>query len=118
MAELPTRRDLFAVGRRSIVTTPGLRINPKVIDVQGSDLNIIVGAAALMGETISARFAANLRQLFVDTGSNEGLDRVTFDRYQINRKGANPATVKDHGNREDLKEHPQQHELMLIWQGT
>ena len=84
---------MFAVGRRSIVTTPGLRINPKVIDVQGSDLNIIVGAAALMGETISARFAANLRQLFVDTGSNEGLDRVTFDRYQVNRKPANPATV-------------------------
>lgn len=91
--DLPTRRDFFAVGRRSIVTTPGLRINPKVIDIRGSDLNIVLGAMSVMSETAVARFASNFRAAWVETASRECLDRVAFDRYQITRKPANPASV-------------------------
>lgn len=91
--DLPTRRDFFAVGRRSIVTTPGLRINPRVIDIRGSDLNILLGAMSVMNETAVARWASNYRASWVETAERECLDRVAFDRYQITRKPANPASV-------------------------
>lgn len=91
--DLPTRRDFFAVGRRSIVTTPGLRINPRVIDIRGSDLNVILGAMSVMNETAVARFASNYRASWVETALGSCLDRVAFDRYQITRKPANPASV-------------------------
>jgi uncharacterized phage protein gp47/JayE len=93
VADLPSRRDLFQTGRRSIVTTSGVRINPRVIDIEGSDINIILGAMALMGEEVVASLAANMANLFVETAVGDCLDRVAFDRYQITRLPAAPATV-------------------------
>jgi uncharacterized phage protein gp47/JayE len=93
MADLPDRKSLFAVGRRSIVTTPDLRINPKIIDVDGSDVNIALGAMSMMGEELSAAFSACMRGLFVQTAETDSLDRVAFDRYQITRFPSSPATV-------------------------
>lgn len=91
--DLPNRNDLFRVGRRSIVITPGLQINPKVIDTEGSDVNIFLGASSLQGEEVVAAFADCLRGLFVETAEGSALDRVAFDRYQITRLPAAPATV-------------------------
>lgn len=93
MSDLPNRVDLFRVGRRSIVTTSGLRINPKVIDTEGSDVNILLGAASLMGEEAIAALATCMRGLFVETAESDALDRVAFDRYQLSRLPAGPATV-------------------------
>jgi uncharacterized phage protein gp47/JayE len=87
------RRDLFAIGRRSIVTTRNLRINPKVIDIEGSDVNIALGAMSMMGEETSSAFATCMRGLFVETAEHDALDRVVFDRYQETRLPAEPASV-------------------------
>jgi len=93
MSDLPDRRILFSVGRRSIVTTPNLRINPQTIDVPGSDVNVMLGSSALQGEEVVAAFAACFRGLFVETARQDQLDRVAFDRYGLTRFPATPALV-------------------------
>lgn len=93
MADLPSRTDLFQVGRRSLITTPGLRVNPKSVDVEGSDINVLLGAMSLMGEEVVASVAVCMRGLFVETAEGDRLDRVAFDRYQLTRLPAAPATV-------------------------
>lgn len=93
MADLPSRTDLFQVGRRSLITTPGLRVNPKSVDVEGSDINVLLGAMSLMGEEIVSSVAVCMRGLFVETAEGDRLDRVAFDRYQLTRLPAAPATV-------------------------
>lgn len=90
---LPSRSTLFAVFRRSLVTAPLSRLNPAVVDVAGSDLNLIAGAASLMGEEISAQLAQCLLDSFADTAENDALDRLAGDRYGLTRLGATPATV-------------------------
>ncbi len=93
MADLPTRDDLFAIERRYIRTASGVRINPNVLDVPGSDLNLIAGAGSLMGEAIVATWARCIRGLLVDTARDDELDRIAFDRFGILRKDASAATV-------------------------
>lgn len=94
MADLPNRNELFQVGRRSItISADRRRINPATVDVAGSDLNLLIGAGSLMGETIVARLASCLAGLFIDTSFNDKLDRLAFDRFGLTRKSAAPATV-------------------------
>jgi len=93
VADLPSRQDLFSVGRRYIKGQPNTRINPKVVDVAGSDANIIVGQASVMGENLVAAWARCMRDLFVDTARQDGLDRLAYDRFGITRKPANAATT-------------------------
>lgn len=93
MADFPDRKSLFAVGRRSIVTTPNLKINPKMIDIPGTDINIAIGAMAMMGEDLATAFVACMASLFVETASGPALDRVAYDRYQLTRQPSAPATV-------------------------
>jgi uncharacterized phage protein gp47/JayE len=93
MTMFATRSDLFAVGRRSIIDTPGTRINPAVIDVPGSDLNIEVGIAAVIGEEVSSRGAVALRGAFAELSRGSQLDRVIYDRSGLLRFSATPASV-------------------------
>lgn len=90
---LPSRATLFSVFRRSLFTAPVSRLNPAVVDVAGSDLNLIAGAASLMGEEISAQLADCLLNSFADTAESDALDRLAGDRYGLTRLGATPATV-------------------------
>jgi uncharacterized phage protein gp47/JayE len=93
MGDLPTRADFFSVGRKSIAITSGLRINPRVVDIPGSDLNIILGAMSLMSEETIAALAVCLQGSFIETASGDQLDRVAFDRFGLARLAATPATV-------------------------
>lgn len=94
MADLPTRTELFQVGRRSLVNAPGTRrLNPGVVDIPGSSLNLLFGANSLMGEEVVARSAKQLRGLFIDTARGAQLDRVAYDRFGITRKPENPASA-------------------------
>lgn len=93
MADLPDRRALFQIGRRAINLTPGLRINPKVIDTEGSDVNILLGAMAVMGEETIGGFSQCMKGLFVETSEGDALDRVAYDKFQLTRQSAVPATV-------------------------
>jgi len=102
LADILTRDALFRVGRRYIVTTPNTRINPKVVDVEGSDVNLVVGQTALMGEALSAGWANCMRAMFVDSARGSELDRIAFDRFGITRKPAAAATVDWHLQRPNV----------------
>lgn len=91
MSTLPTRAELFAVGRRAIVTTPNCKINPIMIDVPGSDVNLNVGAMSIIGEEIVSRAAACMRGLFLETAREDALDRKAFDNFGLTRLSASPA---------------------------
>lgn len=90
--DLPDRSDLFAAARRYAKAQPNTRINPAVIDVPGSNMNLIFGGASLMGEMISASWAKCIRGLFVSTAIGSQLDQVIYDRFGITRKPAAAAT--------------------------
>jgi uncharacterized phage protein gp47/JayE len=64
-----------------------------VVDVAGSDLNLIAGGVSLMGEEISAQLAQCLLDNFADTAESDALDRLAGDRYGLTRLGATPSTV-------------------------
>lgn len=90
---LPSRADLFAAFRRSLVISPTPRINPSVVDIAGSDLNLVAGGVSLMGEEIVAAVAACMLGLWVDTATGAALDRVAFDRTGLTRFPATPARI-------------------------
>ena len=93
MNAFPSRSDLFQIGRAAIAATPNIRINPSVVDVPGSDANLVVGTCAVMGEEVSARGAMALRGAFAELARKDALDRVLYDRYGRLRFSAQPATV-------------------------
>lgn len=88
--DLPTRLDLFALGR-DYVTSRAKRIDPAQVDVEGSDVNIFVGSSSVMGRYVVDHLGYAVSQLFLDSCFEENLDRWAFDRYQMLRKGAAPA---------------------------
>ena len=91
--EFPTRGELFSIGRAAVAATPNIKINPAMVDVPGSDLNLAVGVPSVMGEECSARAAMALRGAFAELARGSALDRVLFDRYGLLRFSAQPATV-------------------------
>lgn len=93
MSDLPSRSQLFETGRRFLVTAAAPQLNPAVADVPGSDLNLLLGAASLMGEELVAAIAACMKGLFVETATGDKLARVAFDRYGLTSQSANPASV-------------------------
>lgn len=94
MSDLPNRSDLFAIGRRAIINTPNARINPAVIDIPGSDTNLLLNAMSLIGEEIIARLSECMRENFIEVARGSQLDRVAFDRYGLSRFPATPARVE------------------------
>lgn len=90
MADLPTRLDLFAIGR-DFVTQRATKIDPAQIDIEGSDVNLFVGVASVIGDQIVKQLAYRTGALTLDGSDDEDLDRYAFDRYQLARKGASPA---------------------------
>ena len=93
MADLPTRDELFQRGRSAALTVPGTRISAKEIDRAGSDANLLFAAMALIGQEIVNRAALALSGCFESTARGQRLDRVIFDRKQLPRLPANPATI-------------------------
>jgi uncharacterized phage protein gp47/JayE len=93
VADLPNRSDIFSVGRAFVRSAPNIRVSPEVVDVDGSDLNLLIGAGSLMGEAIVAAMANCLRGAFVDAAVDAQLDRVVADRFNMTRKSAQPALV-------------------------
>lgn len=95
MSDLPTRSDLFAVFRRSLRTATVSKLNPAVVDIDGSDLNLVASATALMGEEATSSFADCMANAFAATAAGAALDRVIFDRAGglLPRLAATPATV-------------------------
>jgi hypothetical protein len=50
MPDLPSRIDLFGIGRDYVVSR-ARKIDPAQIDIEGSDVNIVIGSASVLGDT-------------------------------------------------------------------
>jgi hypothetical protein len=85
--DLPSRLDLFAVGR-AYVLTRATRVQPEQVDVQGSNVNLVVGSTSEVGFYLVKQLAYQIARLFIDSAEGEDLDRLAWDRYQLVRKGA------------------------------
>lgn len=90
MPEILSRLDLYDVGRQYLVSR-ATKIDPAIVDVEGSDANLIIGASSFMGQAVSRQVADQLGSQFLDAGlSDSDLDRLVLDRYsgEVVRKGA------------------------------
>lgn len=88
MADLPTRQDLFRVGRTAALAVPGGPIPASEFDRAGSNANLLLALSSVQGEEVIREVARALRDLLIDTAVGEGLDRLVFDRYELLRKSA------------------------------
>jgi uncharacterized phage protein gp47/JayE len=62
-----------------------------MVDVAGSDANIFVGTASVLADAVTKQLGYSISRLMLDGARDEDLDRYAWDRYQLTRKGANPA---------------------------
>lgn len=92
MPAAPTRLDLRNLGR-AYVLARSTRLDPTVVDVQGSDANLFVGAGSEMAAAVSTQVVVQFGAHLLETAEGEDLDRLVRDRYQQFRKGASPALV-------------------------
>lgn len=90
MADLPSRLDLYALGRQYVLQN-AKRIDPTQIDVDGSDVNLFVGSNSVVADTIVKQLGYSVNRLTLTGASGEDLDRYAFDQYTLTRKGASPA---------------------------
>lgn len=92
MAKLPTRLDLFEAGRLHVLTR-ARRIDPKQVDVAGSDVNILVGSGAVVSHAVVRQLGERMNALLLDGAAGEDLDRAVLEKTfgQVPRKGASPA---------------------------
>ncbi len=90
MPELLSRLDYFDIGRRYVLTRAE-RINPKEVDTEGSDINLLIGASSYMANAVARQNIERLNALLLDGAEDEDLDRYAWDRYGELRKGASAA---------------------------
>lgn len=88
--DILSRLDLYETGRRYLLSK-ATRIEPKIVDVAGSDANIFVGSTSFVAAAIARQLAKNAGDLLLDSAKKEALDRYGWDRYQLLRKGASAA---------------------------
>jgi len=87
MAEILNRLDFFQIGRRYVVSR-AKRIEPTLVDVEGTDINLFVGSQSYCAHAVSRQLTERVSALLLDGGEGEDLDRYGQDRYQLPRNGA------------------------------
>lgn len=93
MPDIPTRLDLYARGR-DYIEQHSSKLDPGVVDVEGSDANVIVGSASVMAALVAKQAGYQSARHFYDGCSGEDLDRKVIDDIQEPRKGASPALTQ------------------------
>lgn len=93
MPDLPTRTELVARWKAAAVAVPETDVSARIVDQEGSDLNLLANSDSIMGEEIVGRLARALAALFESTADAEKLDRLVFDRKGLTRLPAAPALM-------------------------
>jgi hypothetical protein len=93
MPDLPTRLDLHQLGRQYLLAR-ARRIDPVIVDTEGSDANLFVGSQAGVDYSIVQQLADRLGALLLDSAEGEDLERWGWDRYRLPKKGAGVATAQ------------------------
>lgn len=88
--DLPTRLDLYAIGRSHVVQR-ARKIDPVQVDTAGSDVNLFVGIGSVVADALIRQLAYRTGALLLDGSDDEDLDRYAYDRYTLTRKGASSA---------------------------
>lgn len=92
--DAPTAEDLFQVARAEALL--GLtRFDKEVIDLEGSDVNVVFRANAAMGEEVGRLAQRAVNRLTISGSFEDDLDRVVIDQTggEVIRKGASAAIV-------------------------
>lgn len=89
-ADFPSRLDLYSLARTYVLTRAS-KIDPAQVDIAGSDINLFVGIASVLGYQVVLSLMQAINSLLLDGAYDEDLDRYAFDRYGLTRKGASPA---------------------------
>lgn len=95
MPDLPTRADLYAIGR-DYIRGRAKKIDPAIVDVAGSDANLFSGSTSFMAAQVVNQLGYASARMFLDGNFGDDLDRWAMDRYQLPRKGA--AAARGHAN--------------------
>ena len=90
MADLPIFEDLFEIAKREALSR-NPRLSRDSVDRAGTDLNILLAAAAAVGDEVINQVANVAIASFLDSAAGVDLDRLAFDRYGLLRKSAAPA---------------------------
>lgn len=88
--DFPTRQDLFRTARDEVLRLNG-QLTSEAVDRAGSDANIILNAAVAAAEEVVGSLIDLCSGQFLDSASDEALDRLVFDRYGLVRKQAGSA---------------------------
>jgi hypothetical protein len=98
MADSKSRTELLNVAAEEILIrvegrTAGNQFTAEQIFTDGSDVNLLLTGASVMGETISAQNAQNISDLTLSGAKDDALDRVVADRFSpsVVRKQAAPS---------------------------
>lgn len=88
MVQLYSRLDLYEVGRQYVISR-AKRIEPTQIDTVGSDINLFIGSQSYIGHAVVRQLGEQINGLLLDgCDTDDAIDRLAFDRYQMLRKGA------------------------------
>jgi len=87
MPDLPTRLDLFSIGR-NYIHQRAKKVDPAQVDIVGSDANLFVGSTSYIAREVVNQIVSEVASLLLDSAEKEYLDRYAWDRYQLPRKGA------------------------------
>lgn len=90
MPELSTRQQCFLVARRYALLH-AKRITPEMVDVDGSDVNVYLGAISFFGQAVAFQMGQRLNALVPSGADGDDLTRVGFDRYSLEQRGAEAA---------------------------
>ena len=93
MPDLPTRLDLFALGRDYLLQR-ATKIDPAQVDIEGSNANIFVGSTSVVGAAVVSQLGYSISRLTLDGAEGDDLDRYAWDKYNLVRKGASPAVTQ------------------------
>lgn len=88
--DVPSRADLYAIGRDYVVTR-SKKIDPAQVDIEGSDANLYCGLGSVLATQVMRQLVYRTSVLLLDGADDEDLDRLIYDRYSLTRKGASPA---------------------------
>lgn len=90
MPDLPSRSDLYQLGRGYLVQR-AKKIDPSQVDVEGSDANLFVGIGSVLADAVLKQLLYSTGRLLIDGAQDDDLDRLAWDRYSLTRKGASNA---------------------------
>lgn len=87
-----SRLDLRSAGR-AYVLARNQRLDPAIVDTQGSDVDIVLGSTAEVSSLLSTQIAVQFGAHLLETAEGDDLDRWARSEQQAFRKGAAPALV-------------------------